>query len=369
MNYIFHSPKLNELRKRTHFLYRDVKEVYEKKPLNGIRILHCAPLTYESLCKVEPLVLAGASLTMTGYPSLVDNPEVEALIIKSPIKYQREISYIKDEFDIFLDFNAELVQVGEPKIGTVELTQIGSEKYKKLHLDYPVISLDETQTKVIECKYGTNELFLQAFQYLTGESLKNKQVVLFGCGKVGSGILESLVKQNAKVTIIDNKAMAMELARYYSANFIDSKDVSKVKIVIKKAFCVVCATGINNLISKEYKLTPLDFADAFLVDMGGADEFGDSFPEERVLANKKPINFMLENPYIMEYVDPIFYAQNLSAFLLLDKMFPFSGYYPFPKELDEQIVNIFEKNYLRPEFSWKENKASNAIDFFKSDIR
>ncbi|BBH53416.1 NAD(P)-dependent oxidoreductase [Fluviispira sanaruensis] len=367
MEYIFNSIKIDELRKRTYFLYKDAEEVYAKKPLAGIRILHCAPLTYESLCKVEPLALAGASLTMTGYPSLSDHPEVEDLINKSSIKYVRDFNYLNKDYDIFLDYNARLLQAGTPKIGTVEFSQLGGEIYKKIHLDYPVISLDDTQTKIIECKYGTSELFVQAFKSITGEDLNNKNVVLIGCGKLGSGILEVLTKKKAKITIIDNKAMAFEMARYYSAAFIDSKEVEKIKLTLKKAFCVVCSTGINNLISKEYKLNPSDFSDAYLVDMGGADEFGDYFPEERILANKKPINYILEHPFVMEYIDPIFYAQNLSVYLLLDKMFPFAGFYPFPKELDQQIVNIFERNYLKPSIEWHKIKGIESVDVFKKE--
>ena len=81
--------------------------------------------------------------------------------------------------------------------------------------------------------------------------------------------------------------------------------------------------------------------------MGGADEIGEKFSGKRILFDKNPINFAIDEPTTLRYIDPILYAHNLSIDLLIDGRVKI-GYHPFPDafsmDIIERWVNFHNEN-------------------------
>lgn len=109
---------------------------------------------------------------------------------------------------------------------------------------------------------------------------------------------------------------------------------------ISQSFGVITATGKENAISDTFKDKHI-FKGVHLINMGVHDEYGRLFDRDEVIFDKQGINFSLSEPTLLKYIDPVFYAHNLGVELLLSGKYQ-AGYYPFPKELDDQIVNRWQ---------------------------
>ena len=56
---------------------------------------------------------------------------------------------------------------------------------------------------------------------------------------------------------------------------------------------------------------------ALIVNMGVEDEFGPGLPAERVLNNKQPLNFILDEPTHLKYIDATMALDNYGIGLLI----------------------------------------------------
>jgi hypothetical protein len=83
------------------------------------------------------------------------------------------------------------------------------------------------------------------------------------------------------------------------------KDIEAIKILLGSTNCAITATGVKNCISQHLSLSHFHTVE-YLVNMGTHDEWGPSFPKDRILFNKRPLNFMLDYPTKVCYLDPIF---------------------------------------------------------------
>jgi adenosylhomocysteinase len=84
---------------------------------------------------------------------------------------------------------------------------------------------------------------------------------------------------------------------------IDKNDVPSVISEIQTADFLVTATGVKNALSNEEMQVALSSSQAVLANMGVEDEFSDETPEDRVLNKKLPLNFSLEEPTHLKYID------------------------------------------------------------------
>ena len=82
---------------------------------------------------------------------------------------------------------------------------------------------------------------------------------------------------------------------------------------------------------------------ALLANLGVEDEFGPAIPEARVLNGKKPINFALEEPTHLRYIDPTMALDNFGALLLLSEALP-KGLTRPSVEIEESILEVVRKN-------------------------
>ena len=66
---------------------------------------------------------------------------------------------------------------------------------------------------------------------------------------------------------------------------------------------VVTASGVKSALDSPQVVDALLASGAVLANMGVEDEYGPGIPSTRVLAEKKPLNFILEEPTHLKYID------------------------------------------------------------------
>jgi adenosylhomocysteinase len=84
---------------------------------------------------------------------------------------------------------------------------------------------------------------------------------------------------------------------------LDFRDYAAVSSAIAESRLVVTATGVKGALDRPQVVEALLGSHAVLANMGVEDEYGPSIPSTRVLAEKKPLNFILEEPTHLKYID------------------------------------------------------------------
>ena len=314
------------------------------KPLEGYRILHNIPLTNETLLKLESLFLAGAEVTVTHLNLQGLDPKQECVDLLNAAGVDVEVNHDKlsGVFDFGLDCCAQIPDMKNVVItkGYVELTQSGTEVYKKLDLDVPVISVDDSKLKCLEGMYGTGEACVRAIKEFVSADIKNKKVVVFGYGKVGRGIVKYLSKETSNITIIEPNPIYLEEIKLLGFEFIVPEATQEIIDAVNDSFAVITATGKNGVVSKICSENDIN-SGVHLLNMGAEDEYGEKFSSERIFANRAPMNFLLDAPTLIHYIDPIFYVHNKVCLDLLNNLN--SGYSSLPSELDIPLINKWSK--------------------------
>ena len=320
------------------FLDQLINSMYKNTPYKGLKIFYNAHLTLSSMLQIEALIASGADVTITSTKYLKVDQLVVDLLIKAnlPMRYCEDIKE-KYECDVVLDCCAGLIDIATPKYGVVELTQTGIIKYQEKRQQYSIISIDDSSIKLLETLIGTSDGFLRGFHKLTNAGLHNKPCVVFGNGKVGKGIVNTLSRFTQNISIIEynfnNNITDTDKFPIYDIE-LNKKEINKC---LKNAFCVITATGKKGIVSKY--IDKKNFNDQqYLINMGSEDEWGDKFLDSEILNNKLAINFCLEFPTKLIFLDPIFYSQIIAIdSLLKSKKIIYST-------LDEKIqLDIFIK--------------------------
>lgn len=312
----------------------------QTKPYQGLRILHNIPLTMEAVLKIEPLLAGGAEVTMSCINTI--EPSTQAIQFLHDINITVDLAK-KDtgDYDLYLDCCAELAHLKPPRLGTIELTQTGSELYKNKQLTYPVISVDDSIIKIIENFYGTAEGFIKGFTKLTQADLDNKKFIIFGCGRVGKGIVNALLLYTKQLVLVDKQAGILRLGNI-QLPVISIIQLDQIKIALADAFCVITCTGQKDFMSQYFEKR--DISSVYLANIGIEDEYGPKFAEADVLFAKRAINFCADSISQMKYLDPVFYAHNSAIDLLLTKQFT-AGYHALPESDAQRIMHRWESQH------------------------
>lgn len=332
------------------FLLKLRKEMREKKPYAGLKIFHNIPLTMETVLKVIPLIEGGADVTvsnMTGMP-----PQEKALDILKRANVKVQLSHdIKERYDVYLDCGAELVNAPAPKLGTIELTGTGTIVYKKTNLSYSVISVDDSKIKFLE-GIGTGDSGVKAITELTGKPINNKKFLVFGYGKIGNGVVKSLLQHTKNVVVIDTNSKLIDSLNSSGIKAINANKISLIKKELTDTFCAITSTAVKGCISKNFDSK--DFNNIILANLGAEDEFGNKFKQENVLNKKFPVNFAIKEPTTLRFLDPVFYAHNKAIDLLINnKTKP--GYHPYSEKLSIELIKQWQEFHPNdPLFSSKE---------------
>ncbi len=229
--------------------------------------------------------------------------------------------------------------------GMVQLTHVSPDIYRTV--PFPVITVDSSQTKSIETGLGTGDSFVRVVHHLIQQSVaalvlnwkawnensphhqlylttllnlvqvdhlfSNNQFMIFGFGKVGKGIASALEsagvqKKNIFVVDISPKAYLEAMKQGYSGLFLNDRDpesIEKIKKILPEMWAVITATGVEGAMSQHFSQNDFDRV-VLLANMSTGDDFGLRFTADRILNRKKPVNFMLDYPTEVMYLDPIF---------------------------------------------------------------
>ena len=326
-----------------------------KRPFEGLRVLVATPIYRNTMTQYRALLAGGAKL-LVGFWGMNDGKIVEFLKdncipVVSPAEMLEAES--RGEFvDLVLDCAGSFAGL-HPKIGFVELTRSGVQHYNGAKK--PVYVADSGIVKRIETSLGTGDGYFRALEKLGyGESFEGKRLLVFGSGKVGSGIALQGVRRGCNVTVVtdlkraqseqpvlsenaenaanlenaenaanlENAANSVDSATPVSeasekmpagdfspillqngVEVVDCHDYETVSSLIYATDFVVTATGVKYALAAPELQEPLLSTAAILANMGVEDEYGEFLPAERVLNKKGPLNFILEEPTHLKYID------------------------------------------------------------------
>ena len=211
-------------------------------------------------------------------------------------------------FDLILDCAGQF-SACHPRFGFVELTRSGVQFYE--NSEHPVYVADSGIVKRIETCLGTGEGYVRALAQLghdfcsdSGADGAGKKFVVFGSGKVGQGIVLQLLRSGASVHVVTDCSLGSN--PFLDANGVpvtDCNDLDAVASLVRSADFVVTATGVKGALDRPQVVEALLGSHAVLANMGVEDEYGLGIPASRVLAEKKPLNFILEEPTHLKYID------------------------------------------------------------------
>ena len=94
-----------------------------------------------------------------------------------------------------------------------------------------------------------------------------------------------------------------------------------------------------------------------IANMGVEDEFGEKLSAERVLNNKLPLNFILDEPTKINYIDPSMALSNAAILKLLRNEVPAGINLP-PQKMEMEIIEDIRKT----------GKMNNEINLILQEI-
>lgn len=299
----------------------------ESKPFQGLRILDGTPLYSNTLLKYLPLLAGGANLTVGISSKIPYDPQLPQLLKQWNIPVVENAK--SGEYDCILDCGGAYAELS-PHLGSVELTRSGF--YHYVNFSKPVILVDDSRIKTVETCLGTGDGFMRGMAKLGYTDWNGRNVVIFGYGKVGRGVAYYCHRAGALVTAVDNQEVSM--ADYVHP--VDKNDHNAIQNAVKQAWCVVTATGIAGAMRGNGAAQEIIQGKQLVAAIGIEDEWGDELPLTRRLANGKTINFMLDEPTQVKYIDPTMALSNAAALELC------KGTYPMGiNRIDKNIENIY----------------------------
>ena len=134
----------------------------------------------------------------------------------------------------------------------------------------------------------------------------------------------------------------------------DYLDDDMVADVIAHADFVVTATGRKNALTLSAVSSILANANAIVANMGVEDEFGELVPNTRVLNGKSPLNFVLDEPTHLKYIDTSLALHAALGVRLLQDCSgdakPFKGVQDPPSEIEQRLlVTTIQNGVIGPE--------------------
>ena len=290
------------------------------RPFRGLRVLVATPVFRNTLLEYRALIAGGADLVVGVAGGMPCDPGIVEVLRGNgiPVIGLQEALEMESScrgFDLVLDCAGQF-SACHPRFGFVELTRSGVQFYEKC--EHPVYVADSGVVKRIETCLGTGEGYVRAlaqlgYDFESGDSLSSgtdgapsagKKFVVFGSGKVGQGIVLQLLRSGADVHVVTDCSRGAN--PFLDANGVpvtDCNDLDAVASLVRGADFVVTATGVKGALDRPQVVEALLASGAVLANMGVEDEYGPGVPASRVLAEKKPLNFILEEPTHLKYID------------------------------------------------------------------
>ncbi|MBR6454553.1 MAG: adenosylhomocysteinase [Fibrobacter sp.] len=355
----------------------------QTRPFEGLRVLVATPIYRNTMTQYRALVAGGAELLvgLSGMndPDVVDFMGEWGVPVVTPAEMLEAES--RGEFvDLVLDCAGPFAGL-HPKIGFVELTRSGVQYYKDAKK--PVFVADSGIVKRIETSLGTGDGYFRALEKLgfdvfdektPNAGFEGRRLLVFGSGKVGSGIALQGVRRGCDVTVVTDlkrapsespaqseyaknasnaeKSANLMPAGDFSAvllqngvDVVDCHDYAAVATLIEKADFVVTATGVAGALNAPELQESLLSTKAVLANMGVEDEYGEGVPAERVLNDKGPLNFILEEPTHLKYIDTsLALHAALAERLVQEAAILGDGLHFPPQEIEQRLLTIAIQN-------------------------
>ena len=308
-----------------------------ERPLAGVKVLDGTPVFANTLIKYMNLSAAGADLFVAYSDSIPYDKKILDFLesIGVPVVYNcRKANF----FDVILDCNAVYRDL-QPRYGFTELTRSGA--YHFADTAYPVVNVDDSRIKAIETCLGTGEGFLRAMKELKFE-VANKKIVVMGCGKVGRGVVFYAGRAGAQVIAVDDPAV---VEKCVNGTLISRFDRQSVLNALREAWCVVSCTGKADALADAEYIAIVRDGRQIMVNMGVEDEWGRQVPDSRVLNSKQPLNFILNEPTLLRYIDPTMALHSHGAVELVQNQFS-AGLRKISPAVHDEYWQVTEKNGL-----------------------
>ena len=298
------------------------------RPLEGKRIFDATPVFRNTVVKYYALRCAGANVTAAVGENIPCDPEICRILPEFGIRVADETART-EVYDAVADCAGSSRFVPSCH-GYVELTRSGLEYYADC--SQPVFSADSGVLKKLETILGTGEGFLRAMKQLGYDSFNGKRVIVFGGGKVGQGVARYAAAAGALVSVVDLNKIALP----DNIKFIDGNDPEAVCPAVAGAWCIVSVTGVAGALARWS--ADLVGSSAVIANMGVEDEFGAAVPVSRILNEKHPLNFILEEPTHLKYIDATMALNNCGIEKLCRDELPAGMNFP-ERELEKLIVS------------------------------
>jgi adenosylhomocysteinase len=355
----------------------------QTRPFEGLRVLVATPIYRNTMTQYRALVAGGAELLvgLSGMndPDVVDFMGEWGVPVVTPAE-MLEAESCGEFVDLVLDCAGPFAGL-HPKIGFVELTRSGVQYYKDAKK--PVFVADSGIVKRIETSLGTGDGYFRALEKLGFDvfdektpiaGFEGRRLLVFGSGKVGSGIALQGVRRGCNVTVVTDlkrapsepsaqseneknasnaeKSANLMPAGDFSAvllqngvDVVDCHDYAAVATLIEKADFVVTATGVAGALNAPGLQKSLLSTKAVLANMGVEDEYGEGVPAERVLNDKGPLNFILEEPTHLKYIDTSLALHAALAERLVHEAATLGeGLHFPPQEIEQRLLTIAIQN-------------------------
>ena len=326
------------------------------RPFEGVKVLAATPIFRNTLVQYQALLAGGADLYV-GYASgkngaaMPCDKKIVSLIQENgiPVVTDEDIrnGKVADDFDLILDCAGQF-SFCHPKKGFVELTRSGVQFFEKS--EHPVYVADSGIVKRIETVLGTGDGYFRALEKLGYSSFEGKNLVVIGSGKVGCGIALQGVRRGMNVCTITNtgnensSADFSHVLRKNDVRIVSYLDDVSVTAAVSKADFLVTATGVKNALTWAAISALMANSRVVAANMGVEDEFGEMVAKGRVLNAKAPLNFMLDEPTHLKYIDASLALHAalgkrlLCDFADADGNVPFKGPQDPPEELEQKLL-------------------------------
>ena len=317
-------------------------------PFDGLRVLVATPVFRNTLLEYRALIAGGADLVVGVAGGMPCDPGIVETLRENGIpvvgaQEALDMEAVGRGFDLILDCAGQF-SACHPRFGFVELTRSGVQFYE--NCEHPVYVADSGIVKRIETCLGTGEGYVRALSQLGHDFDDGKKFVVFGSGKVGQGIVLQLLRSGASVHVVTDCSRGS--CAFLDANDVpvtDCNDLDAVASLVRGADFVVTATGVKGALDRPQVVDALLASDAVLANMGVEDEYGPGVPASRVLAEKKPLNFILEEPTHLKYIDASLALHAALGELLLQEAAGISGTKNAgpqdpPSELEQRILSM-----------------------------
>ena len=251
------------------------KELKNKKPLKGAKILGCLHMTIQTAVLIETLTILGAEVRWSSCNIFSTQDHAAAAIAKRGIpvfawKGETEEEYwwcIKQTIEgkktwkpnMILDDGGDLTSLMHKDYkdllksvkGLSEETTTGIKALKKMELQkkllVPAINVNDSVTKSkFDNLYGCRESLVDGIKRATDVMMSGKTAIVAGFGDVGKGSAASLRQSGARVMVTEaDPICALQAA-------MEGYEVVLMDEAISNADIVVTATGNKDIVNADH---------------------------------------------------------------------------------------------------------------------